>query len=115
LLRSDSGNVVSESLHTHLLRSLCPVTNQPDMGSLQLTYRGPRINPASFLQYVVSFREHKDFHEACVERMFIDIMDRCQPQRLSLYARYQRRGGIDINPFRSNIAVEPGNPRLWRQ
>jgi len=115
LLRSDSDNVVEESLHTHLLRSLCPVTDQPDMGSLQLTYSGPRIDPASFLQYVVSFREHNDFHEACVERMFVDILEQCSSTKLSLYARYQRRGGIDINPFRSNFEDSPGNPRLWRQ
>ena len=115
LLRSDADDIVKESLHTHLLRSLCPVTNQPDVGSLQLTYDGPRIDPASFLQYVVSFREHNDFHEACVERMFVDILAQCSPTKLSLYARYQRRGGIDINPFRSNFENCPGNPRLWRQ
>ena len=115
LLRCASDDVVEESLHTHLLRSLCPVTDQPDVGSLQLRYAGPRIDPASFLQYVVSFREHNDFHEACVERMFVDILDQCSPTKLSLYARYQRRGGIDINPFRSNFEDTPGNPRLWRQ
>ena len=115
LLRCDDGELVDESLYTHLLRSLCPVTNQPDIGSLQLSYSGPRIDPASFLQYVVSFREHNDFHEACVERMFVDILERCRPTGLSLYARYQRRGGIDINPFRSNFEDCPGNPRLWRQ
>ena len=115
LLRSDSDEIVANKLHTHLLRSLCPVTNQPDIGSLQLSYEGPRIDPASFLQYVVSFREHNDFHEACVERMFVDILEQCRPTKLSLYARYQRRGGIDINPFRSNFADCPDNPRLWRQ
>jgi len=115
LLQSDSNEIIEESLHTHLLRSLCPVTNQPDVGSLQLNYTGPRIDPASFLKYVVSFREHNDFHEACVERMFIDILNQCDSTKLSLYARYQRRGGIDINPFRSNFEDSPGNPRLWRQ
>lgn len=115
LLQADDTDIVNEALHTHLLRSLCPVTSQPDTGSLQICYRGPRITPESLLQYVVSFRQHQDFHEACVERMFIDIMQRCKTDRLSIYARYQRRGGIDINPFRSNHEDCPGNLRLWRQ
>lgn len=115
LLRSDSSNIVDETLHTHLLRSLCPVTAQPDIGSLMLRYSGPRIDPASLLRYVVSFRSHNDFHEACVERMFIDIQQHCGAKQLSLYARYQRRGGLDINPFRSNFEPEPQNLRLWRQ
>lgn len=115
LLQADATNIVEEVLHTHLLRSLCPVTSQPDTGSLQINYRGPRIAPESLLQYVVSFRQHKDFHEACVERMFVDIVRRCNVDRLSVYARYQRRGGIDINPFRSNFEDCPGNPRLWQQ
>ena len=115
LLRADSNTVVDETLHTHLLRSLCPVTSQPDIGSLMLRYSGPRIDPASLLQYVVSFRSHNDFHEACVERMFIDIQQHCGAEQLSLYARYQRRGGLDINPFRSNFEFDPQNLRLWRQ
>ena len=115
LLQADDANIVEESLHTHLLRSLCPVTGQPDIGSLQLHYVGPKINPTSLLQYVVSFREHNDFHEACVERMFVDIKKQCGPEKLSVYARYQRRGGIDINPFRSDFEDCPGNLRLWRQ
>ena len=115
LLRADNDDIVEQRLHTHLLRSLCPVTGQPDIGSLWVHIVGPRIDPASLLQYVVSFREHNDFHEACIERMFIDISEQCGADRLSLYARYQRRGGIDINPFRSNFEDCPGNPRLWRQ
>jgi 7-cyano-7-deazaguanine reductase len=115
LLRADAGEIVEESLHTHVLRSLCPVTAQPDLGSLQVTYAGPRIDPASLLRYIVSFREHNDFHEACVERIFVDISERCRPEKLSVFARYQRRGGIDINPFRSNVKSRPDNPRLWRQ
>jgi 7-cyano-7-deazaguanine reductase len=115
LLRADAGEVAEESLHTHLLRSLCPVTAQPDMGSLQVTYAGPRIDPAALLRYIVSFREHNDFHEACVERIFVDISEQCRPEKLSVYARYQRRGGIDINPYRSNVESRPDNPRLWRQ
>lgn len=115
LLQADDSTTVEESLHTHLLRSLCPVTGQPDIGSLQIHYRGPKIDTASLLRYIVSFREHDDFHEACIERMFVDIHERCRCEKLSVYARYQRRGGIDINPFRSNFEDCPGNLRLWRQ
>lgn len=115
ILQADTNTVVTEQLHTHLLRSLCPMTAQPDIGSLAIHYRGPKIDRVSLLQYVVSYREHGDFHEACIERMFVDIRARCKPQKLSLYARYQRRGGIDINPFRSDFEDCPGNPRLWRQ
>lgn len=115
LLTIDKTKVVQEELHSHLLRSLCPVTAQPDIGSIAIRYRGPKIDPASLLQYIVSFREHSDFHEACIERMFVDILQRCKPEKLSIYARYQRRGGIDINPFRSNFEDRPRNLRLWRQ
>lgn len=115
LLQADADEIVEESLHTHLLRSLCPVTNQPDLGSLVVSYAGPRIDRAALLQYVVSFRRHNDFHEACVERIFVDILEHCGPKRLSVYARYQRRGGIDINPFRSNTDERPSNTRTWRQ
>jgi 7-cyano-7-deazaguanine reductase len=115
LLDSDPDTEVEEDLHSHLLRSLCPVTGQPDIGSIAIHYRGPRIDPASLLQYIVSFREHNDFHEACIERMFVDILDRCQSEKLSIHARYQRRGGIDINPFRSNFQEAAENLRLWRQ
>jgi len=115
LLRADSEDIVQEALHSHLLRSLCPVTSQPDIGSLAVHYHGPRIDPQSLLQYLVSFRQHNDFHEACIERMFVDILQRCRPEKLSVYARYQRRGGIDINPFRSNFENRPENLRIWRQ
>ncbi len=116
LLHADAADAVEECLHTHLLRSLCPVTGQPDIGSLEIAYAGPRIDRGSLLQYVVSFRGHQDFHEACVERMFVDILEQCGSTKLSLHARYLRRGGIDINPYRST----PGEPRaanmrLWRQ
>ncbi len=114
LLEADE-EIISETLHSHLLHSLCPVTDQPDMGSVLISYTGPRINHVGLLQYIVSFREHNDFHEACVERMFIDILERCEPTQLTVYARYQRRGGIDINPFRSNFESDPANTRLWRQ
>ncbi|MDH3491604.1 MAG: NADPH-dependent 7-cyano-7-deazaguanine reductase QueF [Gammaproteobacteria bacterium] len=115
LLRAESDAVVDEDLHTHLLRSLCPVTSQPDTGSLQISYRGAKIDRASLLRYVVSYRQHNDFHEACVERMFVDLLSRCAPEKLSIHARYQRRGGIDINPYRSNTDERPLNMRLWRQ
>lgn len=115
LLQADSSTVVTEDLHTHLLRSLCPVTAQPDIGSLQISYRGPKIDQAGLLRYVVSFREHNDFHEACIERMFIDLLGRCACEELTLHARYQRRGGIDINPVRTNTTEPVQNLRLWRQ
>jgi len=115
LLSADTENLVSEDLYSHLLRSLCPVTNQPDIGSVMISYRGPRIDREGLLRYIVSFRQHKDFHEACVERMFVDILEHCRAEKLTIYARYQRRGGIDINPFRSNFEDDPPNARLWRQ
>jgi len=115
LLSADAGNIVSEDLNSHLLRSLCPVTSQPDTGSLLVSYTGPRIDRAGLLQYIVSYRRHQDFHETCVERMFLDIQAHCNPEKLTVYARYQRRGGIDINPFRSNHETDVPNLRLWRQ
>ncbi len=116
LLRTEPAVMADESLHSHLLRSLCPVTGQPDTGSVLIRYQGPRIDPGALLRYIVSFRRHQDFHEACVERMFRDIRHRCAPASLTVYARYQRRGGIDINPYRStDAALRPPNLRLWRQ
>ena len=115
LLLADRNTMVAEDLHSHLLRSLCPVTSQPDIGSLQISYRGPKIDRASLLRYIVSYRQHRDFHEACVERMFVDLMSQCAPVELTVHARFQRRGGLDINPFRSNTAELPLNLRLWRQ
>lgn len=115
-LLSAHAPVVEESLVCNLLKSNCPVTGQPDWGSVQVSYCGPRIDRAGLLAYVVSFREHDDFHEHCVERMYLDIAARCAPERLSVYARYTRRGGIDINPFRSSDASPPPpNVRLPRQ
>ncbi|MDJ0749899.1 MAG: NADPH-dependent 7-cyano-7-deazaguanine reductase QueF [Woeseiaceae bacterium] len=115
LLCADDAAIVTEDLHSHVLRSLCPVTNQPDIGSVQISYRGPRIDRAGLLRYIVSFREHNDFHEACVERMYADILERCGPQTLTVHARYQRRGGIDINPVRTNTGEAARNLRIWRQ
>ncbi|MDF1677490.1 MAG: NADPH-dependent 7-cyano-7-deazaguanine reductase QueF [Legionellaceae bacterium] len=98
------ADVVDAVLCSDLLRSNCPVTNQPDWGSVQVCYTGPRIVPSSFLKYVVSFRNHQGFHEQCIEQMFIDILKYCSPERLTVYGRYTRRGGIDINPYRSTEA-----------
>jgi len=106
LLAADPNAIVQEQLHSLLLKSNCPVTGQPDWASLHLHYRGPRIDRASLLRYVISFREHCDFHEHCVERIFIDVLARCRPHRLSVEARYTRRGGLDIVPWRAT----PGTP-----
>lgn len=106
---------VLEVLHSHLLRSNCPVTNQPDSGSILIRYRGRSIDRESLFCYLVSYRNHKTFHESCVERIFLDIKARCEPAQLTVYARYNRRGGLDINPFRSNFEFAAPNLRLWRQ
>lgn len=115
LLRKTPGDTVDEKLYSHLLKSNCPVTGQPDWGSVQIDYRGEPIDKAGLLQYLISYREHDDFHEQCVEQIFLDILERCQPEKLSVYARYVRRGGLDINPFRSTEACSPDNVRLVRQ
>jgi len=104
-LLADSRNMVKEALRSELLKSNCPVTGQPDWASVQIDYQGPRINRAGLLRYLVSFREHAGFHEHCVERIFTDLMARCRPQRLSVEARYTRRGGLDINPWRATPGV----------
>jgi 7-cyano-7-deazaguanine reductase len=109
------GRMASESLYSNLLRSLCPVTGQPDIGSIQVIYTGTRIDHEALLRYIISFREHQGFHEQCVERIFLDIMDRCRPRELTVYARYLRRGGIDINPYRSTEKGIPPHLRLARQ
>lgn len=107
---------VSEVLTSNLLKSNCPVTGQPDWGSVQISYFGPQIDQAGLLRYIVSFRNHTGFHEDCVERMFIDITQRCQPHKLAVYARYTRRGGLDINPFRTSYPQAlPANVRTARQ
>ena len=107
---------VAETLTSNLLKSNCLVTNQPDWGSVQIAYSGPQINQEGLLQYLVSFRNHNEFHEQCVERIFMDVWTRCKPIKLSVYARYTRRGGLDINPFRcSHPAQLPPNVRTARQ
>ena len=108
-------SIVTETLYSNLLKSNCPVTGQPDWASLQITYSGKKINHASLLKYIVSYRNHNGFHEDCVERMFVDITRACAPQRLFVYARYTRRGGLDINPYRANYPIKIPNTRLHRQ
>ena len=117
LLSSDpSLGLVEETLVTHLLRSNCPVTGQPDWASVQINYVGPTINEEGLLRYLIAFREHQEFHEHCVEKIFVDIKNKCRPSKLSVYARYTRRGGIDINPFRADYNAEwPDNKRHSRQ
>lgn len=115
LLRCDPARIVEESLHSHLLRSNCPVTSQPDWGSVCITYTGAALDHASLLAYLVSFRQHSDFHEQCVERIFTDLQRLLQPQKLTVFARYVRRGGLDINPYRSTEALDFANGRLVRQ
>lgn len=117
LLHADAANVVSETLCSQLLKSNCLVTGQPDWGSVQISYTGPRIDREALLRYLIGFRQHNEFHEQCVERIFTDVLQACAPQRLTVYARYTRRGGLDINPWRSNdpAAVPPANVRTARQ
>lgn len=104
-LKADDAHVVSETLTSHLLKSNCLVTGQPDWGSVRITYTGPKICKEGLLRYVVSFRNHNEFHEQCVERMFMDIMSFCRPVELTVEARYTRRGGLDINPIRSTQPI----------
>jgi len=108
---------VEETLVSHLLKSNCLVTGQPDWGSVQISYYGPQIDQESLLKYLIGFREHNEFHEQCVERIFTDILRQCKPQHLTVYARYTRRGGLDINPWRTNFssAQRPSNLRNARQ
>ena len=107
---------VTETLTSNLLKSNCLVTGQPDWGSVQISYSGAQINQEGLLQYLVSFRNHHEFHEQCVERIFMDVWSRCKPIKLSVYARYTRRGGLDINPFRTSYPQAlPPNVRMARQ
>lgn len=116
LLKFDaSEQVKDQALFSHLLKSNCPVTGQPDWASIWIEYTGPKINAASFLQYIVSFRQHQDFHENCVEKIFSDLLSHCGLKTLSVYARYTRRGGLDINPFRTNCGRAIPFRRLARQ
>ena len=110
-----SEPVVGEGLCSHLLKSNCPVTGQPDWATVLIRYSGRKIDRAGLLRYIVSFRQKQDFHEHCVETIFTDLMARCQPESLMVCARYTRRGGLDINPWRSTCAEDGPGPRLGRQ
>ena len=108
-------HLIEETLVSHLLKSNCLITQQPDWGSLQIHYVGKQINREQLLRYIISFRQHNEFHEQCVERIFCDLMQYAKPEKLTVYARYTRRGGLDINPYRSNFDPLPQNVRLARQ
>ncbi len=115
LLELDDGPVVSETLHSHLLKTNCPVTGQPDWASVLVRYRGSPINRASLLRYLISFRGQQDFHEQCIERIFVELLEVCQPYELEVCGRYTRRGGLDINPCRSTGRKQPERLRTARQ
>ncbi len=117
LLEVEQGEdrVVKETLHTNLFRSLCPVTGQPDFATVFVQYMGRPLVRGSLLRYLISFRCHQAFHEATVEQMFVDILRACAPEQLSISARFLRRGGIDINPYRSNVDEQAPALRLPRQ
>ncbi len=109
-------SIVEETLHSHLLKSNCPVTGQPDWGSVLIRYRGPQLDRDGLLRYLVGYRQHQDFHEHCVERIFCDLMAHAEPEWLLVLARYVRRGGLDISPWRGTPGVRPPTPlRLARQ
>lgn len=114
-LLSSDHEVIEEVLYSHLLKSNCPVTGQPDWATVGISYKGREIDREGLLKYLISYREHGDFHEQCVENIFMDIWQQCQPESLSVYARYVRRGGLDINPFRSTEMDDIDNLRLSRQ
>lgn len=116
LLQGAAGReIVEETLHSHLLKSNCLVTSQPDWGSVVIHYRGPRLDREKLLRYLISFRQHNEFHEQCIERIFTDLKHFCAPEKLTVHAHYTRRGGLDINPFRSDWEPVPANLRLIRQ
>ena len=116
LLLADATAMVEETLTSALLKSNCPVTGQPDWADLAIHYRGPRIDRAALLRYLVGFRDHAEFHEQCVERIFVDVLARCAPAWLSVEARYTRRGGLDINPWRATAGIDaPIARRTLRQ
>jgi len=115
LLKTQSGDGVSETLHSHLLKTNCRITGQPDWASVLVRYRGRPVDRRALLLYLISFRDHRIFQEPCVERIFVDLLQRCEPAELTVCARYTRRGGLDINPFRSNFESAIDNTRLLRQ
>jgi 7-cyano-7-deazaguanine reductase len=111
----DSGAIARETVHSHLFRSVCPITGQPDWASVLIEYFGPRIDHEALLRYLVSFRLHPAFHESTIEQIFMDISRHCRPDQLTVYGRFTRRGGIDINPFRSTDETVAPAIRLPRQ
>ena len=116
VLSAQATDVVEETLRSALLKSNCPVTGQPDWADVSIAYDGPRIDREGLLRYLIGFRDHAGFHEQCVERIFVDLMDRCRPRRLSVEARYTRRGGLDINPWRATPGFPaPASGRAQRQ
>jgi 7-cyano-7-deazaguanine reductase len=115
MLQLHTGGATEEKLYSHLLRSLCPVTGQPDWASVWIHYRGEALVHDSLLRYIIAYRTHQEFHEQCVERMFCDIHERTNPDLLHIQAFYTRRGGLDINPFRSTDPEAEPLPRLNRQ
>ncbi|GAA3901007.1 NADPH-dependent 7-cyano-7-deazaguanine reductase QueF [Halomonas cibimaris] len=115
-LAEGSDEIVEETLHSHLLKSNCPVTGQPDWGSVMVRYRGSALDREGLLRYLVGFRQHQGFHEHCVERIFTDLMAKAAPEELLVLARYVRRGGLDISPWRATPGLRPPSPlRLARQ
>lgn len=115
LLVTEQGPDRNETFYSHLLRSRCPVTDQPDWATVMIRYTGQPISAASVLRYLVSFRNHSGFHEQVIEQIFMDIREQCAPRHLSVYGRFTRRGGVDINPFRSDFEETPANQRVIRQ
>jgi 7-cyano-7-deazaguanine reductase len=115
LIDAASEQIVEEKLCSHLLKSNCLVTNQPDWGSVYIHYQGAAIDRERLLKYIISFRGHNEFHEQCVERIFSDIKRCCRPEKLTVFARYTRRGGLDINPFRSDFEDNMSVGREFRQ
>ena len=116
LIAASDGPIISETVHSNLLKSNCLITGQPDWGSVVIHYSGPKINHEGLLSYIISFRHHNEFHEQCVERIFMDLLKHCHCRTLTVAAYYTRRGGLDINPYRSNDNIAPFTPsRLIRQ
>ena len=115
LLHSTEEKNVAETLNSNLLKSNCLITSQPDWGSVMIRYQGAKINRESLLRYLISFRQHNEFHEQCIERIFVDLKKYCGCSKLTVYARYTRRGGLDINPYRSDFEHPPESNRLARQ
>lgn len=114
-LLTTNSTQVAKTVYSHLFRSNCPITNQPDWASVFINYQGNEIEPHGLLQYLISYRNEHDFHENCVEQIFVDLLEVCQPDELSVQAFFLRRGGLDINPFRATTNIKPKYFRLSRQ